>query len=318
MPSCQQSESKEASRFATRESSTLALATTLSFVGIRQLELVWLRLLSVCCALFITALPARAFALDVPPLEGRVNDRAHLLSSREASDLEQRLADYEKSTGHQFALLTLDTLAGDALESFSIRVVESWKLGKQRKDDGLLLLVVKNDRKVRIEVGYGLEGTLTDALTSRVVRNVLAPAFKQGNYAAGIDRAFAALMAAADEGQAPSGDSNAPKASSGSWIWKLIGAGFTFFPIIVFLLIALVASRLGGRNRSGRFGGWRGYSSRGPGAWGGGFGAGGLGGWGGLGGGGFRGGGFGGGSSGGGGFSGGGGGFGGGGASGSW
>ncbi|HET9933546.1 MAG TPA: TPM domain-containing protein, partial [Polyangiaceae bacterium] len=220
-----------------------------------------------------------------------------------AADLEQRLTEYEKSTGHQFALLTLDTLDGDALESFSIRVVEAWKLGKKGKDDGLLLLVVKNDRKVRIDVGYGLEGTLTDALTSRVVRNVIGPAFRQGNYAAGIDRAFAALMAAADEGHAA--EKPAPAASGPlSWIAAVVGALFTFAPILFIVVLIIVVGRLGGGGRS---------RTRG---WGGPWGGGGFGG-GGFGGGGFGGGGFGGGR-GGGGFSGSGGGFGGGGASGSW
>ena len=282
-------------------------------------ERILLWLVSLFCALFVATTAAPAFALDVPPLEGRVNDRAHLLSTREASDLEQRLAEYEKSTGHQFALLTLDTLEGDALEPFSIRVVEAWKLGKKRKDDGLLLLVVKNDHKVRIEAGYGLEGTLTDALTSRVVRNVIAPAFRQGNYAAGIDRAFAALMAAADEGHATSEPAPA-ESESESWLEKVKDAGSILAKIIFFVLIIIVISRFGGGGGS-RSGGY--YSGRsrgwGGGTWGGlggGFGGGGFGG-GGFGGGGFGGGG-GGGSGGGGGFSGGGGGFGGGGASGSW
>jgi uncharacterized protein len=283
------------------------MTITLPSLGTRRLALLWLRVCSLLVFAFVAWLPTSAAARDVPALAGRVNDQAHLLSSREASDLEQRLAEYENSTGHQFALLTIDSLDGDALESFSIRVVESWKLGKKRKDDGLLLLVVKNDRKVRIEVGYGLEGTLTDALTSRVVRNILAPAFKQGSYAAGIDRAFAALMAAADEGAAPGAEGQSQgQGRPASGIWKLIGTALTFLPFVVFLLVVLVASRFGG-GRGGRFGGYRGgyYSS-------GGWGAGGFGGWGG------GGGGFGGGSRGGGGFSGGGGGFGGGGASGSW
>ncbi|MFZ5891578.1 MAG: TPM domain-containing protein [Myxococcota bacterium] len=272
----------------------------------------WLPLIGFLCALWLALLPRLAFARDVPPLEGRVNDHAHLLSSAEARRLEQRLAEYERSSGHQFALLTLDSLEGDALESFSIRVVEAWQLGKKRQDDGLLMLIVKGDRKVRIEVGYGLEGTLTDALTSRVVRNVLSPAFRQGNYAAGIERAFESLMAAASDGQVPARgmDDARAKARPSASIGKLFALMLTAGPLLLFLLVILFVSRAGGGGRRRGYGGWPGggYS------WGGG-----SRGWsgGGFGGGGFGGGSFGGGG-GGGGFSGGGGGFGGGGASGSW
>ncbi len=95
---------------------------------------------------------------------------------------------------HQFALLTIDSLQGDALESFSIRVVEAWKLGKKGKDDGLLLLVANKEHKLRIEVGYGLEGDITDAFSARVIRNVLVPAMRAGTVAGGVDQAFDLLM----------------------------------------------------------------------------------------------------------------------------
>jgi uncharacterized protein len=272
---------------------------------------VWLAWLVAFCSVWLFAAPRAAWAVEVPPLVGRVNDRAHLLSSADAEQLERRLADYERSSGHQFALLTLESLEGDAVESYAVRVFETWKLGKKGQDDGLLLVVVKGDRKVRIEVGYGLEGSLTDAVTSRVIRNVLTPAFRQGNYGQGIERAFGALMAAAGGDGAPLNDPSAaePKRRAPTGIFRIISMLFTVAPILMFLLVALVASRLGGRGgRRGGFGAWGGL--------------GGLGGYysggsrGGFGGGGFGGGGFGGG--GGGGFSGGGGSSGGGGASGSW
>jgi uncharacterized protein len=120
-----------------------------------------------------------------------------LLTPAEAQRLEQKLAAHEKATGQQFALLTIPSLEGDPLEDFSIRVVESWKLGKKGKDDGLLLLVVAADRKLRIETGYGLEGAITDAYSARVIRNTLSPAFREKAYAAGIERAFDALIARA-------------------------------------------------------------------------------------------------------------------------
>jgi uncharacterized protein len=265
--------------------------------------------LCAACCLFVCLLSGRALALEVPPLEGRVNDRAGVLSAELRQRLEQRLAAYEQSSGHQFAVLTLKTLDGQPLEEFSIRVVEQWKLGKAGKDDGLLLLVVTGDHKVRIEVGYGLEGAITDALSSRVTRNVLAPAFRKGDYGGGIERALEALMAVASGGQVP--DSVAKPAARGPGAGGVLGTLLTLLtvgPFLGILVFAFFLMNRGGRGGGfGRRGGWGGsdWSSRG--GFGGGFGGGGFGG-----------GGFGGGGGSGGGFSGGGGGFGGGGASGSW
>jgi uncharacterized protein len=240
----------------------------------------------------------RASALEVPPLSGRVNDLAGVLSADAKARLESQLAQYEHSSGHQFALLTLKSLEGDALDDFSLRVVERWKLGKKGKDDGLLLLVVTADHKVRIEVGYGLEGSITDALSSRVTRNVIAPAFRKGDYEGGIERALGALMTAGSDGKVEIPD--APKSASPRA--PAIGVGGVILLMLLLgpLLTGLFASR---GSRRGRRGPWSSGAVLG-------------GGFGGFGSGGFGGGGFGGG--GGGGFSGGGGSFGGGGASGSW
>lgn len=245
-------------------------------------------LLSLAAALLI-GLPALAHAREIPALQAHVNDTAGMLSTEERAQLEQKLSEYEHKTGRQFALLTIDSLNGDALEDFSIRVVEAWKLGQKGKDSGLLLLVVKNEHKLRVEVGYGLEGTVTDAFSSRVIRNVLTPALRAGKVEAGLEQAFDLLMRQAAGEDVPGSavpDPEAPPAGGGpsplGWIALLFILGPFLIPLLLFS-----ARRRGG----GGFGG------------------------GGFGGGGFGGGGFGGG---GGGFSGGGGGFGGGGASGSW
>jgi len=246
--------------------------------------------LLVLCA----AWPGVAAARDVPPLVAHVNDTAGMLSDTERAALEGKLTAYEQKTGSQFALLTIDTLAGDALEDFSIRVVEAWKLGKKGKDDGLLLLVVKADHHLRIEVGYGLEGTITDAFSSRVIRNTLTPAFRANQVAQGLDLAFDQLMQQAS-GEAVQGLAPAPATDPEDQPESPLALLLLLLFIGGPLLVGLIAN-------SGRRGGWGG----------GGFGGGGFGG--------FGGGGFGGGGSsgGGGGFSGGGGGFGGGGSSGSW
>ena len=257
-----------------------------------------LPLLAWLCFVLLLLVP-RAWALEVPELKGRVNDYAGILSEQDRRRIEERLAAHERSSGQQFALLTVDSLEGDALESFSIRVVERWKLGKKGKDDGLLLLVVVRDRKMRIEVGYGLEGQITDALSSRVIRETLVPAFRQQDYAGGIDRAFVRLIRAAggDPGAEP-----APLPPERTVRRPKVNLGFIFFFIVLPLLLWLGNRGGGGRGGRRRPGFWTGLGAGYmAGSWGrsrGGFGGGGLGG--------------------GGGFSGGGGGFGGGGASGSW
>jgi uncharacterized protein len=186
------------------------------------------------------------------------------------------------------------TLEGDQIDAFSIRVAEAWKLGKKGKDDGLLLVVVPRDRKVRIEVGYGLEGAVTDALTARVRRNVIEPAFRAGDFEGGIDHAMQALMTASAGGVPdvpPDAQDHTGRPAPFPWA-TAIG--------LLLLLTPFLLSVFSRRHRGGG-GGPLIFWGGGGGGWGGG----GGGGWGGGGGGG-------------GGFSGGGGGFGGGGSSGDW
>jgi uncharacterized protein len=137
-----------------------------------------------------------ARALEVPPLSGRVNDLAQVLSPQMESQLEAQLQSYERSTGHQLAVLLIPSLQGEPIEDYTLRVVESWQLGKKGTDDGVLLFVAVEDRKIRIEVGYGLEGELPDALVGRIIREVMAPAFRQGDLGFGISRAVSAISKA--------------------------------------------------------------------------------------------------------------------------
>jgi uncharacterized protein len=243
--------------------------------------------------LLLTCFAARtATALEVPPLTARINDRAELLTPDREAQLEGRLEAYERATGHQLAVLTIASLEGEPLEDYTMRVVEAWKLGRKDRDDGILLLVVSQDRKVRIEVGYGLEGELPDVLAGRIVREVIAPAFRNGEYATGIAGAVDAIIGTTGGDGTPL----APPAPVRERRSPELGP---FGLLLLFAVLFLFGGGLGGGRRRSRalgsamfFGGLAG--SRG------GF----------SGGGGFRGGG--------GGFRGGGGGFGGGGASGSW
>jgi len=139
-------------------------------------------------------LAGAAWAVDVPMLSGRVVDNAELLSPTVRNALAAKLKAHEDATGNQIVVLTVATLDGDSVEPYAVRVFEAWKLGKKGKDNGVLLLAVPKERKLRIEVGYGLEGVLTDAVTSRIIRNVIAPQFKAGNFDQGMDAGVAALI----------------------------------------------------------------------------------------------------------------------------
>jgi uncharacterized protein len=135
-------------------------------------------------------------AIDVPYLSGRINDQAGLLGDSFETGLDGKLRQLEEETGAQVAVLTIVSLDGDPIEDFSIRVVETWKLGRAGVDDGVLILIVRDDRRMRIEVGYGLEGALTDAQAGRIIDVLMAPRFRSGDFEGGIDAAVEAVSSA--------------------------------------------------------------------------------------------------------------------------
>jgi len=135
-------------------------------------------------------------AIEVPYLSGRVDDRAGMLGAGFETQLDGRLRQLEEETGAQVAVLTIPSLEGDPIEDFSIRVVETWKLGRAGADDGVLILIVRDDRRMRIEVGYGLEGALTDAQAGRIIDALMAPRFRSGDFEGGVDAAVEAVFSA--------------------------------------------------------------------------------------------------------------------------
>ena len=143
---------------------------------------------------FLLALPSISFALEIPALRGRINDYAGVLGAEKAQALENLLGAFEKETGHQITVLTIPSLEGDALEAFSFRVAEAWKVGQKGFDNGAILLVVQNERKLRIEVGYGLEGVLPDAIASRIIGEVIVPRFRANDYSGGIEAGVKAIL----------------------------------------------------------------------------------------------------------------------------
>ncbi len=235
-------------------------------------------------------------SLEVPKLKGRVNDYANILSSSEQNRLESEIKSLESGTSSQIAILTINSLEGDSLEDFSIRTVDEWKLGTKGNDNGVLLLISLADKSIRLEVGYGLEGTLTDAKSDYIIRNIISPAFRKGNIYSGLSEATQAISGTI------SGEYNITKTDIKKSRDNRRSGGSP--SSLIFVVLFLIFSTLGRRGVRGRRGGrglasamilssLLGGSSRGSsGGSGGGFGGGG--------------------------FSGGGGGFGGGGASGGW
>ncbi|MEO8137376.1 MAG: YgcG family protein [Betaproteobacteria bacterium] len=278
----------------------------------------WAAGFALCWAALGGAQPA------VPPLTGRVVDLTATLAPDQKATLEQKLQAFEARKGTQIAVLVVPTTEPETIEQYSLRVAEQWKIGRKKVDDGAILVVAKNDRALRIEVGYGLEGALSDATSKRIVSEIITPAFRQGDFNGGISAGVDRMIGVIDGETLPPPPASRRTDSSPGWgqmvpivfmlalvvggvlrsvLGRLPGAVVTggaigavawFFAGALLIaigagVIGFLFTLLGGG--MGRAGGWS---------------SGGLGG------------GFGGGSSGGGGFSGGGGSFGGGGASGRW
>jgi uncharacterized protein len=152
-----------------------------------------------CLALGAACLTGQARAdVAVPPLTGRVVDLTSTLSADEAASLEQKLKEFEDRKGSQIEVLIVPTTQPEEIEQYSIRVAEQWKLGRKKIDDGALLLIAKDDRKIRIEVGYGLEGALNDATSKRIIDEIITPRFRTGDFAGGINAGVDRIMSVVD------------------------------------------------------------------------------------------------------------------------
>ena len=145
--------------------------------------------------LLLLLLAKPLFALDVPPAPREwFTDTAGMVSTTDAAMLNTKLKTFEEETGAQFLIYTLPSIEDDAIEDWTIRAARQWAVGQKKYDNGLILFVFAKDRKARVEVGYGLEGTITDAVSSRVIREQLAPHFQQNDYAGGLNAAANELM----------------------------------------------------------------------------------------------------------------------------
>jgi uncharacterized protein len=186
------------------------------------------RILALGRLILLVAAVANA-QLEVPALDQRVTDFTNSLSFNEWRALETRLQQFEDSTSTQIAVLLINSLKGEAIEDYSMQVFEKNKIGQKSKDNGVLVVVAKDDKKARIEVGYGLEGVLTDALSSQIVNDEMNPDFKANNFYAGLTSGVSAIMAAtAGEYKAKPVGGSAPLIS-GIMVLFFIGFFFVFF-----------------------------------------------------------------------------------------
>lgn len=191
-------------------------------------------LLLVLMLLIFTICPAAA--LEVPKLQGRVNDLAGLISRGTEAELERRMAELESSDSTQLVILTITSLEGEVLEEYSIKVAEEWGIGQKGYDNGALLLVSKNDRAVRLEVGYGLEGSLTDLLAGRIIDNEILPNFSAGRFDAGFLKGIEAVTAAV-KGEYKT--EAKPSSRAGS-----VRSGRSLMPFfIIFIVVAMLGSK---------------------------------------------------------------------------
>ena len=138
--------------------------------------------------------------MPIPPLQDRVTDLTQTLSPRRRSR-RAKLAAWEQKTGNQLVVLLVPTTQPESIEAYGIRVADAWKIGRKGHDNGALLVVAKNDRKLRIEVGYGFEGSLTDAASRRIIGDVIAPLFRQNQFGKGVEAGVDAIIATVDKGE---------------------------------------------------------------------------------------------------------------------
>ncbi len=200
---------------------------------------VWAQVLLVFCLLYGTA----QAEVEVPPLKQRVTDLTGTLDAGQQQLLENKLRAFESAKGSQIAVLMLPTTQPETVEQFGIRVAEAWKLGRKGVDDGALLLIAKDDRKLRIEVGYGLEGVMPDATAKRIVSDVIAPYFKRGEFYAGIDAGVSAMIKVVEgEPLPPPEQSSTGSVSTGSDLGDLLGISIAIFLVGNILLRQLMGT----------------------------------------------------------------------------
>ena len=173
------------------------------------------------------ALPLVAFGFYNPGTpRGYINDFVGMLSTDQSAVIEQKLSQFEKDTSNEITVVTIASLEGDTIEDFAVKLFEQWRIGKAKNDNGILLLIARDDRKMRIETGYGLEGALPDATASSIINNIIKPAFQNGDYAGGINGAVDAMISATKGEYQSSTASNGDGSMSAKNIENIFWIGF--------------------------------------------------------------------------------------------
>jgi len=208
---------------------------------------------AVLAALLLALVTAAAYALTFPPLTGRVVDQANILDAATRQSITDKLAAVEAKSGDQIVVVTLSSLQGTSIEDYGYQLGRQWGIGEKSRNNGALLIVAPNERKVRIEVGYGLEGALTDAVTRLIIQNAILPRFRANDFAGGITRGVDDMV------QVVSGDAEEykrraaqrPDAAPQGW-----NAASVLLILLVLVVIFLMMRGGGGRGRFGRSRGW--------------------------------------------------------------
>ena len=195
---------------------------------------------------------ALAFAADIPFLTGRVVDDANIIGDEAQARLTATLKAHEDATTNQVVVLTVTTIDGQSIEEYAVKTFEAWKLGTKEKDNGVLVVVVPGDRKMRIEVGYGLEGVLPDGAAGEIIRTWMTPAFKAGNYEKGIEDGVAAIISRLEGRGDPTDRTPAASASSDGaniadmpWPMRVLLGAFVFSIIGLFTVIGVLTPGVG-------------------------------------------------------------------------
>ena len=205
---------------------------------------------AVVCAFYLLyfVLPHLSIAVDYPVYQGYVTDNAQIIDDVVQTSLEERLRMHEQSTLQQVAVLTIASLEGQSIEMYALEVFEKWGIGQKERNNGVLLVVARDDRKMRIEVGYGLEGDLTDGAAGAIIRNVVAPHFKEGDYTQGVVKGVESILAELEDGAESQVDvivGNNPLRKLGGGqidaLLKEFGEFIILIPVLVIYLISYMA-----------------------------------------------------------------------------
>lgn len=209
------------------------------------------RLIIAILSCIVVFLPQVSFAQNYPEPTGFVNDFADIIDAGTEERLEQELVVYEQQTTNEVAVATVESLEGVAIEEYAVELFERWGIGKEGQDNGVLFLISEGDRKVRIEVGYGLEGDLTDAQSKRILENQVAPSFRNDDFTTGVDQGVQGIIKAISEDGALT-EGGLVEDENTSVFGALISGLFQFFGgAFQFIVIALIIYAITRRNGRG-------------------------------------------------------------------